>query len=105
MAGVLSADELKLYTLIWQRFVASQMTPAQFDVTDVVINAGRYGFKAKGEVEVEAGFLRVYREESDETAAADRPGEGSAATSDPGASSETASLRADGADPSGVGGA
>ncbi|MFI5143932.1 MAG: DNA topoisomerase, partial [Thermoanaerobaculales bacterium] len=51
--------------LIWQRFVASQMTPAQFDVTDVVVNAGRYGFKAKGEVEVEPGFLRVYREEEE----------------------------------------
>jgi DNA topoisomerase I len=67
LAKFLSADELKLYTLIWQRFVASQMTPAQFDVTDVVVEAGRYGFKARGEVEIEAGFLRVYREE--ETAA------------------------------------
>ncbi len=63
MAHVLSADELKLYTLIWQRFVASQMTPALFDVTDVVVEAGRYAFKARGEVEVEAGYLRVYREE------------------------------------------
>ncbi len=65
MARFLSADELKLYTLIWQRFVASQMTPAQFDVTDVLVEAGRYGFKARGEVEVEAGFLRVYREEEE----------------------------------------
>jgi DNA topoisomerase-1 len=63
MARVLSADELKLYTLIWQRFVASQMTPALFDVTDVLVEAGRYGFKARGEVEVDAGYLRVYREE------------------------------------------
>jgi DNA topoisomerase-1 len=47
VARHLSADELKLYTLIWQRFVASQMTPAQFDVTDVVVEAGRYGFKAQ----------------------------------------------------------
>ncbi len=67
LARYLAADELKLYTLIWQRFVASQMTPAQFDVTDVVVNAGRYGFKAKGEVEVDAGFLRVYREDETET--------------------------------------
>jgi DNA topoisomerase-1 len=66
MARSLSADELKLYALIWQRFLASQMVPAQFEVTDVVVSAGRYGFKAKGEVEVEAGFLRVYREESDD---------------------------------------
>jgi DNA topoisomerase-1 len=68
MARWLSADELKLYTLIWQRFVASQMTPAQFDVTDVVVQAGRYGFKAKGEIEVEPGFLRVYREDADPAA-------------------------------------
>ncbi|MGE5236404.1 MAG: type I DNA topoisomerase [Acidobacteriota bacterium] len=63
LARHLAADELKLYTLIWQRFVASQMVPAQFDVTDVVVEAGPYGFKARGEVEIEAGFLRVYREE------------------------------------------
>ena len=68
----LSADELKLYTLIWQRFVASQMTAAQFDVTDVLVEAGRYGFKARGEVEVDAGFLRVYREE-EEPQAGDKP--------------------------------
>ena len=65
LARFLSADELKLYTLIWQRFVASQMRPAQFDVTDVVIRADRYGFKARGEVEVEPGYLRVYRDEAD----------------------------------------
>jgi DNA topoisomerase I len=66
MAAYLSAEELKLYTLIWQRFIASQMTPALFDVTDVLVEAGRYGFKARGEVEVEAGFLRVYREEEEQ---------------------------------------
>ncbi|HNX49081.1 MAG TPA: type I DNA topoisomerase [Thermoanaerobaculaceae bacterium] len=65
VAAHLEADALKLYTLIWQRFVASQMTPAQFDVTDVVVRAGRYGFKARGEVEVEPGYLRVYREEEE----------------------------------------
>lgn len=66
MARVLAPDELKLYTLIWQRFVASQMVPAQFDVTDVTVQAGRYGFKARGEVEVAPGYLRVYREEAEE---------------------------------------
>jgi len=65
LAGVLAADELKLYTLIWQRFVASQMRPAAFDVTDVLVRAGRYGLKARGEVEVEAGFLAVYREDEE----------------------------------------
>ena len=65
MARYLSADELKLYTLIWQRFVASQMVAAEFDVTEVVVNAGVYGFKVRGEIEVKAGFLRVYREEEE----------------------------------------
>jgi len=65
LARVLSNDELKLYTLIWQRFVASQMRAAQFDVTDVVVRADRYGFKARGEVEIEPGYLRVYRDDAD----------------------------------------
>ncbi|HPC82336.1 MAG TPA: type I DNA topoisomerase [Thermoanaerobaculaceae bacterium] len=68
VAAYLEPDALKLYTLIWQRFVASQMKPAQFDVTDVVVNAGRYGFKARGETEVEAGYLRVYREDEEKPA-------------------------------------
>ena len=63
VARFLSADELRLYTLVWQRFVASQMTAAQFDVTDVHVEAGRYGFRARGEVEVDPGYLRVYRED------------------------------------------
>ncbi|MEW6336794.1 MAG: type I DNA topoisomerase [Acidobacteriota bacterium] len=75
MARFLAADELKLYTLIWQRFVGSQMVPAQFDVTDVTVEAGRYGFKARGEVEVEAGYLRVYREEESATPADKTPEE------------------------------
>lgn len=61
LAAFLSPDELKLYTLIWRRFLASQMRPAEFDVTEVLVEAGPYGFKAKGEIEVEAGFLRVLR--------------------------------------------
>jgi DNA topoisomerase-1 len=73
LSAYLGTDELKLYTLIWQRFVASQMVPAQFDVTDVVVEAERYGFKVRGEVEVDAGFLRVYREEPEP----DRPAQAS----------------------------
>lgn len=69
LKAFLAPDELKLYTLVWQRFVASQMKPAVFDVTEVLVEAGPYGFKARGEVEVEPGFLRVYREEQE-------PGEG-----------------------------
>ncbi len=58
----LSADELKLYTLIWQRFVASQMTPALFDRTTIDIKAGRFMFRATGSVQKFDGFLKVYQE-------------------------------------------
>src|SRR5262245_24194216 len=53
---------LKLYTLIWQRFVASQMNPAVFDQTDVEVQAGRVGFKATGSVLKFDGFLAIYQE-------------------------------------------
>jgi DNA topoisomerase I len=75
VARFLSTDELKLYTLIWQRFVASQMVPAQFDVTEVTIDAAGYGFKAKGEIEVDPGFLRVYRSGKEAPEAAEEEGE------------------------------
>jgi DNA topoisomerase-1 len=44
LRNYLSADELKLYTLIWKRFVASQMTAAIFDQTTIDIKAGRFIF-------------------------------------------------------------
>src|SRR5271166_4279095 len=47
----LGPDELKLYKLIWQRFVASQMNPAIFDQTTIDIAAGDYLFRATGSVE------------------------------------------------------
>lgn len=59
---LLEPDLWKLYRLIWQRFVASQMSPALFDQTDVVIEAGRVEFKATGSVLKFDGFLAVYRE-------------------------------------------
>jgi DNA topoisomerase-1 len=62
----LSADEFKLYRLIWQRFVASQMTPAIFDQTTIDIRAGRFTFRATGSVQKFDGFLKVYQEGRDE---------------------------------------
>jgi len=62
----LSADELKLYTLIWKRFVASQMTAAIFDQTTIDIKAGRFMFRATGSVQKFDGFLKVYQEGRDE---------------------------------------
>lgn len=67
----LSADEYKLYRLIWQRFVASQMTPAIFDQTTIDIKAGRFTFRATGSVQKFDGFLKVYQEGRD-----DKPADG-----------------------------
>ena len=68
----LSKDELKVYTLIWNRFVASQMRPAVYDETVVDISAtpaaGRpaYLLRAKGSTLKFKGFLAVYEEEREE---------------------------------------
>ncbi|MGH9344943.1 MAG: type I DNA topoisomerase [Terriglobia bacterium] len=64
----LSVDEFKLYKLIWQRFVASQMNPAIFDQTTIDINSGDYLFRATGSVEKFNGFLSVYQEGQDDKA-------------------------------------
>jgi len=66
----LKDDEWKLYKLIWERFVASQMLPALFDVTQVDIENGPYVLRASGKVLKRPGFLAVYRETPDEDAPA-----------------------------------
>src|SRR6266852_4634819 len=66
LAQYLRPEELKLYRLIWQRFVASQMMPALFDQTTIDIQAGRFVFRATGSVQKFDGFLRVYQEGRDE---------------------------------------
>jgi DNA topoisomerase-1 len=62
----LTRDQLALYTLIWNRFVASQMRSALYDVTTVEIEAGRFGLRATGSVLRFAGFTQVYVEGRDE---------------------------------------
>src|SRR5207248_9049438 len=66
LAKYLKPEELKLYRLIWQRFVASQMTPAVFDQTTIDIRAGRLVFRATGSVQKFDGFLKIYQEGRDE---------------------------------------
>lgn len=67
VAPYLEADELALYRLIWQRFVASQMTPALFDATTIDIEGGPgFVFRATGAVLRFDGFLAVYEEGKDE---------------------------------------
>jgi DNA topoisomerase I len=68
LAGILKRDELRLYTMIWERFVASQMAAAVFDQTIVDIAAGEYGFRTTGTVMRFAGFTRVYEESKEEDA-------------------------------------
>src|SRR5213080_1477086 len=68
LAQYLKPEELKLYRLIWQRFVASQMMPALFDQTTIDIQAGRLVFRATGSVLTFDGFLKVYQEGRDEKA-------------------------------------
>ena len=57
----LEDDLFKLYQLVWQRFVASQMLPAIFDQTTIDITAGDYTFRANGSVQKFDGYLRVYQ--------------------------------------------
>ena len=75
LAQYLKPEELKLYRLIWQRFVASQMMPALFDQTTIDIQAGRFIFRATGSVLKFDGFLKVYQEGRDEAVAEDEEAE------------------------------
>ncbi len=72
--GNLDKDQLKLYTLIWNRFVASQMKPAVYDQTSVDIVNGRYLFRATGSVIKFKGFIEVYLEGTDSPSEEDKEG-------------------------------
>ncbi|HEY9097870.1 MAG TPA: type I DNA topoisomerase [Thiobacillus sp.] len=62
----LTADQAKLYELIWKRTVACQMTPAQFDTVAADITVGEGTFRATGQTLAFAGFLVVYQDDEDE---------------------------------------
>ncbi|MGH9721113.1 MAG: type I DNA topoisomerase, partial [Bryobacteraceae bacterium] len=71
LGKLLAEDEMKLYRLIWMRFVASQMTPAVFDQTTIEVSAkgkdaADYLFRATGTVPKFDGFLKVYEEGKDQ---------------------------------------
>jgi len=61
----LPADEAKLYDLIWKRFVACQMKPAEYAQRQVTIKGGIYTFKVTGSTLIFDGFLNVYQEEEE----------------------------------------
>ena len=56
----LASDEARLYRLIWERFVASQMTPAVYDTTSAEIEAGRAVYRASGSTLKFPGYLAAY---------------------------------------------
>ena len=70
MSGVLEADQLRLYRLIWQRTVATQVAEARFNQVGVDIEGldgdVRYGLRATGQTLVFDGFIRIYKEGRDE---------------------------------------
>lgn len=71
LEGALDSDQQRLYSLIWKRTMACQMTPAVFDTVAVEFAAGPEGdghrLRANGSVLVEPGFMAVYQEGRDDT--------------------------------------
>jgi len=71
LARFLSDEQLKLYTLVWRRFVASQMVPAVYDVTtaNIAANSSKtrktYDFRVSGSVQRFDGFLKLYESSDD----------------------------------------
>lgn len=66
LKAYLGREELALYDLIWRRFVASQMTPAVFQLTSVDVAAGPYLFRATASVLQFPGFTTLYQETQEE---------------------------------------
>lgn len=62
----LTRDQYRLYKLIWERFVASQMSPAVLDTVTAEIFAGEYGLRATGSRVKFPGFMAVYTEGRDD---------------------------------------
>ena len=66
VARYATAEQAKLYELIWKRFVACQMSQALYFQRQVLIEGGKYLFKATGSTLIFDGFLKVYSPEEDE---------------------------------------
>ncbi|CAN5664212.1 type I DNA topoisomerase [soil metagenome] len=69
LAGQLAADELKLYRLIWQRALASQMAAKELETTTAELRAGDYELRASATRTIFDGFTAVYTEGTDDDAA------------------------------------
>jgi DNA topoisomerase-1 len=68
LKGALKPDELRLYRLIWQRAIASQMAPRELETTTVDLDAGPYQLRASATRTLFDGFSRVYTEGRDDDA-------------------------------------
>ncbi len=70
LASTLDRDQLRLYTMIWQRTVATQMAEARFNQVGIDVEAAAggaaYGLRATGQTLIFDGFIRVYTEGRDE---------------------------------------
>jgi len=74
MKGFLTPEQLKLYTLIWSRFLAGQMASAKLEVTGVDLAAGRCIFHASGTRVLFTGFLEVMKTEDRKQKTGDKEG-------------------------------
>ncbi len=65
--AAMERDAVRLYNLIWQQFVACQMTPARYTSTTIDVTAGTYGLRIKGRIMEFDGYIRVFpsRDEED----------------------------------------
>ncbi len=66
LKDLLTHDQVRVYELIWKRFVASQMKPQILDITTIEIEAGDYLLRATGSIVKFAGFAEVYSESKDD---------------------------------------
>ncbi|MBQ3510148.1 MAG: type I DNA topoisomerase [Peptococcaceae bacterium] len=62
----LSNEQYKLYKLIWERFVASQMASAQLEQTTILTRSGKYDFTTSGTIVTFKGYMEVYEESKEE---------------------------------------
>lgn len=73
LTEVLSKDQMKLYSLIWSRFVASQMTPAVMDTMTVTLMQNDVTFRANGSKTKFPGFMKLYVQSGDESKDSELP--------------------------------
>lgn len=62
----LTKDQYKLYKLVWERFVASQMKSAIYNTLSIKLSAGKYIFRASGSILNFEGYLKVYKKQEDD---------------------------------------